>query len=596
MRFLRNVLATLVGLIVFFGLVFAIFAGIIASAAQKPEVEVKENSVLRIKLNKPIVERDPEDPFSQLPFPGMDNGVLGLLDVRGAIKAAKEDENIQGIYLDASISPGGFASLEEIRNDLIDFKESGKFIVSYSDFLTERAYYVASVADELYIHPDWGGVEFNGFLVETVFIKETLDKLGLKPEIFRVGDFKSAIEPLTRTSMSDSSRAQTVSFLNSLYDTYLDRVSTSTSIAENQLRSLADSMKIQEPQDAVDANMVTGLRYPDEVLDLIREKLGIAEAEEEGEESKKKNDINFISVGKYSQAVNAKDPDYSRNRVAVIVASGNIVDGEGDANSIGGDKFAKEIRKAREDDNVKAIVIRINSGGGSALASDKMWREIQLAKQEKPVIASMSDVAASGGYYMAMGCDTIVAHPNTITGSIGIFGAFFNVEGMLDKIGVDTEVVQTGEFADIFTPSKPMSEAERRIIQTGIEQGYETFTSKAAEGRNMSVEDLKKVASGRVWSGTEALERDLVDVLGGLDMAVDIAVAKAGLEEDDYRIKYYPEKKTFFEQLMKELGQEVSTYWLKRELGDAFPYVKQFQEIKNWQGIQARMPFEMEIK
>ncbi len=594
MIFLRNVLATLVGLIVFFGLIFFIFAGIIAAASQDAEVEVEENSVLHLKLNKPIVERDPDDPFSNLPFPGMDNSVLGLLEVRNTIKAAKEDENIQGIYLDASIAPGGFASLEEIRNDLIDFKESGKFIISYSDYLTERAYYVASVADELYIHPDWGAVEFNGFMIETVFIKETLDKIGVEPEIFKVGDFKSAVEPFTRTSMSDSSRAQTESFLNSLYDTYLDRIATSTSISQNQLRNLADSMKIREPQDAVDAKLVTGLRYPDEVRDLLREKLGIEEdAEEEDDDD---DDINFISVEKYNTALKAESPDYSRNRVAVIVASGNIVDGQGDATNIGGDKFAKEIRKAREDDNVKAIVIRINSGGGSALASDKMWREVQLAKQEKPVIASMSDYAASGGYYMAMGCDTIVAHPNTVTGSIGIFSVFFNVEEMVDKIGVDTEIVQTGEFADIFAPAKPMSEAERRILQANIEQGYETFTSKAAEGRNMSVAQLKKVASGRVWSGTEALERDLVDVLGGLDMAIDIAVEKAGLEEGDYRVKYYPEQKDVFQQIMEELGQEVSTQLLERELGDAFPYVRQIRQLRDLQGVQARMPFEMEIK
>jgi len=594
MIFLRNVLATLVGLIVFFGLIFFIFAGIIAAASQDAEVEVEENSVLHLKLNKPIVERDPDDPFSNLPFPGMDNSVLGLLEVRNTIKAAKEDENIQGIYLDASIAPGGFASLEEIRNDLIDFKESGKFIISYSDYLTERAYYVASVADELYIHPDWGAVEFNGFMIETVFIKETLDKIGVEPEIFKVGDFKSAVEPFTRTSMSDSSRAQTESFLNSLYDTYLDRIATSTSISQNQLRNLADSMKIREPQDAVDAKLVTGLRYPDEVRDLLREKLGIEEdAEEEDDDD---DDINFISVEKYNTALKAESPDYSRNRVAVIVASGNIVDGQGDATNIGGDKFAKEIRKAREDDNVKAIVIRINSGGGSALASDKMWREVQLAKQEKPVIASMSDYAASGGYYMAMGCDTIVAHPNTVTGSIGIFSVFFNVEEMVDKIGVDTEIVQTGEFADIFAPAKPMSEAERRILQANIEQGYETFTSKAAEGRSMSVAQLKKVASGRVWSGTEALERDLVDVLGGLDMAIDIAVEKAGLEEGDYRVKYYPEQKDVFQQIMEELGQEVSTQLLERELGDAFPYVRQIRQLRDLQGVQARMPFEMEIK
>jgi len=592
MIFLRNVLATLVGLVVFFGLIFFIFAGIIAAASEEPEVEVKENSVLHLKLNKPIVERDPNDPFSDLPFPGVDNSVLGLLEVRNTIKAAKEDGNIQGIYLDASIAPGGFASLEEIRNDLIDFKESGKFILSYSDFLTERAYYVASVADELYIHPDWGAVEFNGFMIETVFIKETLDKIGVEPEIFKVGDFKSAVEPFTRTSMSDSSRAQTESFLNSLYDTYLDRIATSTSISPNQLRNLADSMKIRIPQDAVDAQLVTGLRYPDEVRDLLREKLGIEESEEEEDE----DDINFISVEKYNTALKAEGSDYSRNRVAVIVASGTIVDGEGDLDNIGGDKFAKEIRKAREDDNVKAIVIRINSGGGSALASDKMWREIQLAKQEKPVIASMSDYAASGGYYMAMGCDTIVAHPNTVTGSIGIFSVFFNVEEMIDKIGVDSEIVQTGEFADIFSPTKPMSEAERRILQANIEQGYETFTSKAAEGRNMSVEQLKKVASGRVWSGTEALERDLVDVLGGLDQAIAIAVDKAGLEEDDYRVKYYPEQKDFFQQIMEELGQEVSTQLLERELGDAFPYVQKIRQLRDLQGIQARMPFEMEIK
>ncbi|MEQ9439742.1 MAG: signal peptide peptidase SppA [Cyclobacteriaceae bacterium] len=593
MRFLRNVLATLVGLIVFFGLIFIIFAGIFASATQEPEVEVDENSVLRIELNKPIVERDPEDPFSDLPFPGFNNEVLGLLEIKEAIQAAKEDDNIAGIYLDAGTSPGGFASLQEIKNELNSFKESGKFIISYSDFLSERAYYVASVADELYIHPDWGAVEFNGFMIETVFFKNTLEKIGIEPEIFRVGDFKSAIEPFIRTDMSEASRLQTESFLNSIYDTYIDGIAESTSLSREALLSLADSMKVREPQDAVESGLVTGLKYPDEVLDLLREKLGI---EEEGDDDDDDDEIDFISLEKYTRAIKAKSPEYSRNRVAVIVASGNIVDGEGDDNSIGGDTYAKEIRKAREDDNVKAIVIRINSGGGSALASDKMWREIQLAKAEKPVIASMSDVAASGGYYMAMGCDTIVAHPNTITGSIGIFSLMFNMQELINKLGVTTDIVQTSEFADIFSPTKPMSEAERRILQTNVEQGYETFTRKAAEGRDMPQDQLKSIASGRVWSGVEAKERNLVDVLGGLDTAIAIAVRNAELEEDDYRVKYYPEKKTFLEELMKELNQEVSTFVLKRELGDAYPYVQQIRQLQQMKGVQARMPYDIVIK
>nr|WKN40253.1 signal peptide peptidase SppA [Tunicatimonas sp. TK19036] len=593
MRFLRNVLATLVGLIVFFGLLFLILAGIIASAAQEPEIDIKDQSVLRIELNKPIVERDPNDPFSDLPFPGFNNSVIGLLEIKAAIQAAKEDDDIEGIYLDAGTSPGGFASLEEIKNELIDFKESGKFIISYSDFLSERAYYVASVADELYIHPDWGAVEFNGFMIETVFFKNTLDKIGIEPEIFRVGDFKSAIEPFTRTTMSDSSRLQTQSFLNSIYGTYIDGIAKNTSISRDQLLSLANGMEVRAPEDAVEAGLVTGLKYPDEVLDLVREKLGI---EKDDDDDDDEDDINFVSLEKYSRAIQSEGQDYSRNRVAVIVASGNIVDGEGDDNSIGGDTYAKEIRKAREDDNVKAIVIRINSGGGSALASDKMWREVQLAKEKKPVIASMSDVAASGGYYMAMGCDTIVAHPNTITGSIGIFSLFFNAQELVNKLGVTTEIVQTSEFADIFSPTKPMSEAERRILQTNIEQGYETFTRKAAEGRDMPQDRLKSYASGRVWSGLEAKERNLVDVLGGLDTAIAIAVKNAELEEGDYRVKYYPEKKTFLEELMKELNQEVSTFVLKRELGEAFPAVQQLREIRHWEGIQARMPYDIEIK
>ncbi|MFW5726244.1 MAG: signal peptide peptidase SppA [bacterium] len=589
MRFLRNVLATIVGLVVFFGLIIMVFA--IIGAASEQEVEVEANSVLRLELNKPIVERDTEDPFSSILLPGT-NGVIGLINLREAIKKAKNDENIKGIYLDAGMLTTGYGTMEEIRNDLLDFKESGKFIVSYSDIVGERGYYLNSVADEVYINPQ-GIIEFNGFAVEVTFIKNTLEKLGVEPQVFRVGDFKSAVEPLTRTSLSDSARLQTQEYLGNLYEVYLQGIAETRGLEVATLRNIADSMKVRFAGDAVQYGLATDTAYYDQVLNVIGEKLGL-EADENG--TIDTDNINFISLKKYEQSLENEPDEYSRNRVAVIVATGNIVNGEGEGEVIGGETFAKEIRKARLDDNIKAIVIRINSAGGSALASDIMWREIQLAKEVKPVIASMSDVAASGGYYMAMGCDTIVAHPNTITGSIGILGVIPNVEELLNNIGVTTDVVQTGQFSDIYNLTGPLSEFEQQIIQNQIEEGYETFTRKAAAGRNMPLEQLLRVASGRVWSGVEAKDRNLIDVFGGLDQAIEIAVEKAKLEEGDYQVRYYPKKKTFIEELIAELENQTSTYFLKRELGLTYPYVMKLKELEQYRGVQARMPFEIEIK
>ena len=431
MRFLRNVLATLVGLFVFFGLITLIFAGIISAASSEEEVEVEANSVLKLELNQPIVERENDDPFSDLSFPGNDNaGVIGLVELRRAIQAAKDDDNIKGIYLVTGVAPAGWATYEEIRNDLIDFKASGKFMVAYSEFLTESGYYLGSVADELHLFPE-GLVEFNGLYQGVTFLKEALEKLGVEPRVFRVGQFKGAVEPFLRNDISEENRMQIESYLGSIYNTYLQGLAQTTDLSEAKLRSLADSMQVFLPQDAVDQGMVTQLSYDDQVKESIRRKLGIEE-EEADEDDEDDEDINFISLDKYRRSLD-KDDDYSRNRVAVIVAEGTIVNGNGDNTSIGGEKFAKEIRKAREDDNVKAVVLRINSGGGSASASDQMWREVQLTKEVKPVIASMSTYAASGGYYMAMGCDTIVAQPNTITGSIGIFGLFFGAQELLEQ-------------------------------------------------------------------------------------------------------------------------------------------------------------------
>ena len=596
MRFLRNVLATLVGLLLFFGLVVLILAGIVASASSEEAVVVEEHSVLKIELDKPIVERKSDDMLNTLPlFPGAGGGVIGLIELRRAIQAAKDDDHIQGIYLTTGLAPAGWAAYQEIRDELIAFKTSGKFIIAYSEFLTEPGYYLGSVADELHLFPE-GIVEFNGLYQGVTFLKGALDKLGVEPRIFRVGKFKGAVEPFTRTSISDENRMQIESYLNSIYDTYLEGLAETTDLSTSELRNIADSMRVFLPQQAVDQKLVTQLSYDDQVKESIRQKLGIPPGEgEDDDEDDTDEGINFISLGNYQRSLASND-EYSRNRVAVIVAEGDIVNGEGTATTIGGEKFAKEIRQAREDDNVKAIVLRINSPGGSASASDQMWREVQLTKGKKPIIASMSTYAASGGYYLAMGCDTIVAQPNTITGSIGIFLLSFGAQELLDKIGVTVDVVKTAPLADLLDPSQPLGPAEERILQSFVDNGYETFVSKVAEGRGMTVEAVKALAGGRVYTGKEALDLHLVDMLGGLDTAVALAARKANLEDSDYRVKYYPETKSLLQQLLEEFDQSATTYFLKRELGPLYPHVRQLHELERWQGLQMRLPFMDEVR
>lgn len=586
LKFFRVVLATIVGLILFSFLALIIGSAILGGLASKEdEVEVAENSVLHLRLNKPIVEREagiPLSPFDVLP--GAEGGVQGLVEIRESIKHAKNDDRIKGIYLDSQFIIAGFASLKEIRDALEDFKASGKWIVAYNEIFTEKDYYLASVADELYLNPV-GSLELNGLVQEVVFLKGALDKLGIEPQVFKVGEFKSAVEPFTRTEMSEASREQTNAFLNNIYNVFLEEVSRSRGIDRNELERISDEMLVRNAEDAARYKVVDRLAYYDEVLDSMRERLGLEEDKE----------VNFIQYGKYKKVV--KSEGEGSDRIAVIVASGNIVSGEGDAQTIGSDRFAKEIREARLNDRVKAVVLRINSPGGSALASDVMWREVQLTSQVKPIIASMSDVAASGGYYMAMACDTIVAQPNTITGSIGIFGMIPNVKEFLnDKLGVTTEAVETGELSNIFKITAPLNEFERSIIQNAIEDGYESFTRKAAEGRNMSVEALREVASGRVWSGIEAKDRNLVDVLGSFDDAIRIAAGKAGLEEGKYRVRYYPEQKGFMEQLLEKLEGNVEARLMEAQFGDFAPYIKPLKELKHYSGIQARMPYDLIIE
>jgi protease-4 len=588
MKFLGNVLAVIVGLFVFSIVAMLIFFGIIGLVASSSEKEVtlEKNSILHLDLNgRTLVERTSEEDlvFGSFLDPFGGENTAGLVNLKKAIGEAKTNENVKGIYLNAGLFGAGQAGLLELREALIDFKTSGKFIVAYDEAYSEGGYFLASVADEIYLNP-LGGIDFNGFSSEGIFLKGFFEKVGIKPEVFRVGEFKSAVEPFILDKMSPENRLQTQYFLDDINNHALELIAKSRGIAQDSLIRINQQMLVRKPKDAVTYKLATALKYEDEVHSILKEKLGLKEDDQI-------ETINATDLGGMAKSQNIT----SSNRIAVILAEGEIVDGNADG-AISSEKFAKEIRKARKDENIKAIVLRVNSPGGSILASEVIWREMSEAKKVKPVIVSMGEVAASGGYYIAAPADTIVAQPNTITGSIGIFGILFNVQELVnDKLGVTTDVVSTGELSDFGNMARPLTEVERTIIQSSVEDGYETFISRVAEGRGMHPDSVRKVASGRVWTGTQAKARGLVDVLGGLDTAIGIAAAKIKAGED-YRVVYYPEKKPWFEELMVSFSDQVQVRILQTQLGDQYPLYQKIQKLKNYQGVQVRMPQEIVIK
>lgn len=587
-QFLKYVLATIVGLLLFTFVGFLLLAGLgaVLSSSSERKTTVSENSVLKIDLNKPIEERSSENPFSSFGSFGGSSDAIGLIELKQALKDAKKDDKIEGIYLQTENPQAGWASIEEIRNALIDFKKSGKFIYSYAETMNEKGYYVASVADKIYLNPA-GDLEWNGLNAELSFFKGTLDKLGIKAEIFKVGDFKSAIEPFVRENMSEPNRLQVTSFLNSINNHMLVNVAQSRGLRVDSLRRYADNLTIEKPADALRTKLVTNLGYQDEVEALLRKQLKL--------DQKKK--ISYVSLSKYQDAEHSSDDEGSgKNRIAVIVASGDINSGKSGQNGIGSETIVDELRKARLDDKVKAIVLRVNSGGGSALASDVMYREVELARKAKPVIGSMSDYAASGGYYMLMGCNKIVAEPNTITGSIGVFSLLFNTETFFkDKLGVTYDRVKTNANADFPAVTHEMSPFQKQALQRRTEQIYREFTGKAAAGRHLPIDSLRAIAGGRVWTGTQGKALGLVDQLGGIDEAISLAAQSAKLKEGDYRVRYQPRKKPFFEQLMSSFGDSEETR-VQTQLGELAPYVKYLQKLKTMEGIQARLPFEITIR
>lgn len=586
--FFKFVFASMIGFILSFFVVFllviAIITAVVSSAGDEGKVSIASNSVLHVSLDYPIKERTDKNPFAELDLFGLESKkMLGLNEILQNIEDAKSDDRIKGIYLDVSSLSAGMASIEEVRNALIDFKKSGKFILAYSEVYSQGAYYLASVADKIYLNPE-GMMDFRGLSSEIMFFKGALEKLEIEAQIIKVGTYKSAVEPFILDKMSEPNRQQVSSFIGSMYDHLLSEISKSRKISKESLFSIADSAKIRDPKDALAFKMIDGLKYKDEVLDELK-KLTKTDL---------KKDIKSVSLEDYSPK-EEKEEESSKNRIAVIYANGEIMGGEGNDETIGSERISRAIRKARTDDKVKAIVLRINSPGGSALASDVIWRETVLAKKTKPVIISMGDVAASGGYYIACAADSIFAQPNTITGSIGVFGIIPNMQKFFNnKLGITFDGVKTGKFADLGSINRPLTESERMIIQLEVNKIYDTFTKKVADGRKKEQSYINSIGQGRVWSGSEALKIGLVDRLGNIDDAIASAAKKAKLK--DYKIVDYPSQTDPISALFDKSGDKVKAYFVKRELGDNYIYYEQMKSALNLSGVQARIPYNIQIR
>ena len=591
-QFFKYSFATMFGIFLTFFFLMIIGAVIAGISSKSSKTVAKANSVLKTSFSKPIVDRGVPDGFDFSPGAFGPKESLGLNDILNNIEKAKTDDNIKGMYFELTDIPAGMASVEEIRKKLVEFKETGKFIVTYSEVMTQKAYYLASVADEIYLNPQ-GLVMLNGFSVNWSSIKGMLDKLEVEPKIFYAGNFKSATEPLRYEKMSEYNKLQTRELLNGFYDVFLENVAAGRNMSKAELNSIIDELKVQTASDAKKYKVVDKVAYIDQVYDNIKERLAIESDE----------DINFMSLSKYTDVKGEKD-SFKKNKVAVVYASGGIVDGEGGEDEIGSARYVKALRKVRKDENVKAVVLRIDSGGGSALASEIIWRELELIKQKSiPIIASMGDVAASGGYYIACNADTILAESNTITGSIGVFGMMADVSKLYNnKLGITFDTVKTTQFSDFPTSAmvtRAFTEAEERIVQSSVDSIYLKFKSRVAAGRNMSLDAVQEVAQGRVWTGTQAKANGLVDVIGGLEMAINMAAEKAGLADDDYRLVNFPEVEEPFEKIMKELtGGSAKTQQeiLKAELGSLFPYFEQIKNLEKMRGVQARLPFVIEVE
>jgi len=593
-QFLKYLLASCLGTTLALGLLlflgFGALVGLAGSASEDKKVQLSSNSILELKLDAVIPEKTNNTEMS--PFDLESQYILGVTDIVKMIQLAKEDSDIKGIYINPSLFLAGKASAATIRAALEDFKTSGKFIIAYANFYSQSGYYIASVADSVLLNPV-GGIEFKGYAATITFFKEMLDKLDVQMRIFYAGQFKSATEPFRLDKISDQNRLQTRVYLNALYDIFIDDISRTRSIPAAELRAIADRLDGFSAEGALKSRLVDRLVHEDEVLEMMKSKIGL--------ESKEK--LRKISLTDYYLAKDkGQEKGSGKDKIAVVYAEGSITDGKSSvAGGITDGQYVKILRKLRNDDHIKAIVLRINSPGGSVMASENIYREVLLCKQAgKPVVVSMGDVAASGGYYIACQADSIFAEPGTITGSIGVFGLIPILQKtMKENVGITVDTVKTGRHSAFGSPLLDFSPEESQMIQARIEATYEDFLGKVAVGRHKTRDQVDSIAQGRVWPGSMAKQIGLVDEIGGLDRAIQSASRLAQLEK--YKIKEYPETKTpieqFVEKLMNVEEQEeaVSTAVLRSELGELYPMYRSLRDLRNAKGIQARLPYELVI-
>ena len=590
--FIKYTLACLLALVLFTVVTTIItlvsFAGMMASDGMT--ASVKDNTILRINLGGALEEQTQDDPFSSLMNNGMET-VAGLQTLTEAIQKAKENEHVKGIYLENATLGGTPATVQELRQALTDFKKSGKFIVAYSDTYSQSGYYIASVADKILLNPE-GMVDWHGLASQPMFFKDAMAKVGVRMQVFKVGTFKSAVEPYINTEMSEPNREQVNSYLTSIWNSMLKDISAARKIDTDKLNTLADEYVALHPaQYMVDSRLVDTLSYIDGVKAYLKQKMDVKEDES----------LNFITP---KDMANAEIPGYKEqdDKVAVYYAVGDIVQTSGNVSpmsgngpQIVGEKVIDDLRALREDKNVKAVVLRVNSGGGSAYASEQIWREVELLKAEKPVVVSMGGLAASGGYYISSGANKIIAEPTTLTGSIGIFGMVADMSELItQKVGVKFDVVKTNALSDMGTMARPMNAEEGQLMQSRVERGYETFTGRVAMGRKMKIEDVKAIAEGRVWTGEQAKERGLVDQLGNLDAAIKVAAKLAKLEK--YNRVNYPEPEPWYQSLLSDKKSGYMEAEMRDMLGEYYTTFALIRSLKSQDRIQARLPFEPNIK
>jgi protease-4 len=587
-NFIKYTFATVLGTLITFVVAFLLFIIIvsIASSGNEKIVTVEDNSILKLEFGKALTERQPpENPLVKFGL-GDEEKLVGLDRIFKVLKAAKDDDKIKGIYIDTrSIPSGGIASYEALRNALVDFKSSGKFIYAYGEYYSQKDYYIASVADKVVLNPV-GAVDFKGLAAQIMFFKKAMEKLDIEMQIIRGPNnkFKSAVEPFMYDQMSEANKEQTNKFLSSIWESMLNEIAISRKLSVSQLQTIADSLSASDAAMAKTVGLVDMVAYEDQFMAELMKKIDVVD----------KDKYHEITISDYATTVNKVANLKAKNKIAVIYAVGEIVSGEGNDQIIGSDRISKAVCKAREDSSIKAIVLRVNSPGGSALASEVMWRELVLAKEVKPVVVSMGNYAASGGYYISCMANKIIAEPTTITGSIGVFGMIPNLKKFLnERLGLTFDGVNTNANSDMGSVSQPLTPFQQKVIQNSVVDIYTAFITHVAEGRNMTVEQVDAIGQGRVWSGVDAIKIGLVDEIGGLDKAIVEAAKLAGIES--YRITKRPELKDPFEEMIKKFGGNVKLSVIEDELGASYKYYEYVKKMQTMEGFQARLPYFIEI-